>query len=63
VTGYSQRKGGPTHLGGLVGDVILWAPDWQLLLPYLLWGESIQVGKNVVKGCGWYTLTTGNNPA
>lgn len=58
VTGYSQRKGGPTHLGGLVGDVVLWAPDWKPLLPYLLWGESIQLGKNVVKGCGWYGLVT-----
>lgn len=56
VTGYSHRKGGPTYLGGLVGDVVLRAPDWTPLLPYLLWGESMQLGKNVVKGCGWYGL-------
>lgn len=56
VKGHSQRRGGPTYLGGLVGDVVLEAPDWQPLLAYLLWGESLQVGRNVVKGCGLYRL-------
>jgi len=56
VKGHSQRKGGPTYLGGLVGDVVLEAPDWRPLLPYLLWGESLQVGKNVIKGCGLYRV-------
>lgn len=52
VKGYSQRKGGETYIGGLIGHVTLTCEDWSVLLPYLLWGESVQLGKNVVKGGG-----------
>ncbi len=56
VKGHSQRKGGTTYLGGLVGKVILNSGDWEPLLPYLLWGSSAQLGKNVVKGGGLFTV-------
>ncbi|MBX2999930.1 MAG: CRISPR system precrRNA processing endoribonuclease RAMP protein Cas6 [Caldilineaceae bacterium] len=52
VKGYSKRIEREQLLGGLIGDVIYHAPDWRPLLPWLLWGMSTQVGKNVVKGCG-----------
>ena len=26
------------------------------LLPYLILGQALQVGKNTIKGCGWYQL-------
>jgi len=54
VKGYSSRLNKPHYLGGLVGDVTLASDEWTTLLPYLLWGQSIQLGKNVVKGGGWY---------
>ena len=57
VTGYSQRQGGETHIGGLIGSVDLRCDDWSPLLPYLLWGQSTQLGKNVVKGCGAYSIS------
>lgn len=56
VKGYSKRQEGETKIGGLVGSVELAGVDWAPLLPYLLWGQSVQVGKNVVKGGGWYQV-------
>ena len=43
------------HRGGLVPAAAIWAP----LLPWLVWGMSTHVGKNAVKGSGWYTLEWG----
>jgi hypothetical protein len=54
VQGYSNRLHKKQHLGGLVGQVTLESADWTPLLPYILWGESVQVGKNIVKGSGWF---------
>ena len=59
LTGYSHRLGREQRLGGLVGEAIFAAPDWTPLLPWLIWGQITQVGKNTVKGCGLYTLTMG----
>jgi len=56
VKGYSSRLKRYHYLGGLVGKVRLLAENWEPLLPLLLWGESLQVGKNVVKGGGWFTV-------
>lgn len=56
VKGYSRRVERTQVLGGLVGDAVYHAPDWRPLLPWLLWGVSTQVGKNVVKGCGLFRL-------
>jgi hypothetical protein len=59
LRGYSARLGQPQPLGGFVGRAVYAADDpetWRPLLPWLLWGQSTQVGKNVVKGCGWYEV-------
>ncbi len=59
--GYSGRLGRAQPLGGLVGSVTYTAPDWTPLLPWLVWGISAHVGKNIVKGCGWYDLAAGDH--
>jgi hypothetical protein len=62
VKGRSTRLGRAQPLGGFVGQATYRAADpevWRPLLPWLLWGQSTQVGKNVVKGCGWYELRAG----
>jgi len=56
VKGYSSRLKKHHYLGGLVGQITLSAPDWEPLLPILLWGESVQLGKNIVKGGGWFEI-------
>jgi hypothetical protein len=56
VKGYSSRLKKYHYLGGLVGEIQLLADDWAPLLPLLLWGESLQLGKNVVKGGGWFEI-------
>lgn len=59
VAGYSGRLGREQRLGGLVGTALFRAEMWDALLPWLVWGEIVQVGKNVVKGCGVYRLRGG----
>lgn len=56
LAGYSSRVGRAQQMGGLVGSALYHAPDWRPLLPWLLWGMSTQVGKNVVKGCGVFQV-------
>jgi len=56
VKGYSNRLKKQHYLGGLVGGVKLVSEDWPALLPFLLWGQSVQLGKNVVKGGGWFEV-------
>jgi len=56
VRGYSTRQGAPKWLDGFVGRAIyegVAAP----LLPWLVWGEVTHVGKDAVKGCGWYRMS------
>lgn len=43
-------------LSGLVGSAVYQADDWRPLWPYLLFGQGVQVGKNVTKGNGVYQL-------
>jgi hypothetical protein len=54
VWSYSARQQRPTPISGLVGRATYRAsPEiWEMLLPYLLWGSVIHVGKNAVKGDG-----------
>jgi hypothetical protein len=55
VRGHSTRLEREQALGGLVGRATYQAENadvWRVLLPWLLWGQCVQVGKNVVKGCG-----------
>jgi len=56
VVGYSSRIGRTQPLGGLVGEVTLSGAALAPLLPLLLWGEVVQVGRNVVKGAGVYEV-------
>jgi len=39
-----------------MGRACYQAADWRPLLPWLLWGMSAGVGRNIVKGCGIYQL-------
>lgn len=50
----SQRRGAASPLSGFVGRATFAAPlpVWRTLLPWLLWGELTQVGKDTVKGNG-----------
>jgi hypothetical protein len=58
VWSYSARQERRTPIGGLVGRARYRAARevWTELLPYLLWGSIIHVGKNAVKGDGWYSI-------
>ncbi|MCL5997402.1 MAG: CRISPR system precrRNA processing endoribonuclease RAMP protein Cas6, partial [Chloroflexi bacterium] len=54
----STRRGEPTWISGFVGQATYAAPPevWAPLLPWLLWGQLTQVGKDVVKGNGVYRV-------
>jgi hypothetical protein len=55
---YSRRLGRTTPVSGFVGRAVYCAPRavWRELLPYLLWGQSVHVGKSTTKGDGWYEV-------
>jgi len=55
VVSYSTRTRQRTPIGGLVGAVTL-AGELAPLRELLVWGSLIHVGKNAVKGDGWYEL-------
>lgn len=55
TSSWSRRTGRKVPTGGLVGTATF-AGDFRPLLPWLLWGQGIHVGKNAVKGNGWYEL-------
>ncbi|WP_069804363.1 CRISPR system precrRNA processing endoribonuclease RAMP protein Cas6 [Thermogemmatispora onikobensis] len=50
---YSRRLRRATPIGGLVGQATF-VGDLAELRELLVWGELIHVGKDVVKGNGWY---------
>ena len=54
VSSGSSRTGQSTWISGLVGQACYSAPVniWQDLLPWILWGQVAQVGKDTVKGNG-----------
>jgi hypothetical protein len=56
LKGYSTRKRRETLLGGLVGSVTYQSDDWTPFRPWLVWGGLLGVGKNTVKGDGWYSI-------
>ena len=58
VQGRSSRLEREQQLGGFIGLATYSAPPelWPPLLPWLIWGMSTHVGKNAVKGSGWYRL-------
>lgn len=51
----SRRQQKYTPVSGLVG-IVRWDGDVRPLLPWLLWGQTLHVGKNAVKGNGWYRV-------
>ena len=53
---HSSRTRRALPAGGFVGQATYTAPDWEPLLPWLLWGTLVHVGKNAVKGEGMFTL-------
>lgn len=54
--GLSSRLGRVQPLGGFVGQAVYRCADWSPFLPWLVWGCSTHVGKNTVKGEGWYQI-------
>lgn len=55
VQSYSHRQKSFSPIGGLCGCVTF-AGDLAPFRELLTWGELIHVGKNCVKGNGWYTI-------
>ena len=53
---YSTRQQKDTPTSGLLGRVALEADDWSPFLPWLVWGQFTHVGKDAVKGNGWFVL-------
>jgi hypothetical protein len=58
---YSTRQRRSTPTSGFVGDVTLECAEWATFLPWLAWGQFTHVGKDAVKGNGWYELRMANH--
>jgi len=58
----SRRLGRATPVGGFSGVAGYQADaeTWQALLPYLVWGQEVHVGKSATKGDGWYEVAAEN---
>jgi hypothetical protein len=55
VRSYSKRTHYMTQIGGISGSATF-AGNLAPFLELLVWGELVHVGKNVVKGSGWYRI-------
>ena len=55
LSSYSQRTRQHTAIGGIMGRATF-AGDLAPFRELLVWGELIHVGKNAVKGNGWYRI-------
>ena len=53
---FSTRRSASTPMGGLVGQVTF-EGALEPFLPWLVWGEIVHVGKDAVKGNGWYEIS------
>ncbi len=58
LTSHSARTQRSTPIGGFVGHAAYMTTDWEPLLPWLVWGTLTHVGKNAVKGDGWYEVSS-----
>jgi hypothetical protein len=56
---YSTRRRAKSPIGGFVGTAVYQASDWAPFLPWLIWGTVTHVGKDAVKGNGWYEVRVG----
>jgi len=54
--GPSGRTGRSTPMGGFVGFVVYRSKHWDKLLPWLLLGQGVQVGKLTAKGNGVFQV-------
>ncbi len=54
----SRRTEGRNSISGFVGDVVF-EGDMAPFREWLLWGQSLHIGKNAVKGNGWYEVVIG----
>jgi hypothetical protein len=52
---YSTRRQTHTPMGGFIGQATYIGPI-AAFLPWLLWGQFTHVGKDAVKGNGWYEI-------
>jgi hypothetical protein len=57
VVSYSSRQRRRTPIGGLIGSATF-VGDLTHLRWLLVWGSLVHVGKNAVKGDGWYSIVT-----
>ncbi len=59
VWSYSARQSRKTPISGLVGSATYRASRqvWAGLLPFVLWGQVIHIGKNAVKGDGMIAVS------
>lgn len=55
IESYSRARGRSTPIGGFVGQV-RWRIDSRDILIWLLWGQSLHIGKNVAKGDGYFRV-------
>jgi len=53
---YSTRRRAESPISGLMGSVVLEADDWSPFWIWLVWGQFTHVGKDAVKGNGWYEV-------
>lgn len=53
---WSGRKQQKAPVGGFVGTAVYRAQEWRPLLPWLIFGQAIQVGKLTIKGNGVYEI-------
>ncbi len=58
LSSYSTRQRRNTPTSGLLGTVIVEAEDWSPFWLWLVWGQFVHVGKDAVKGNGWYVLNS-----
>jgi len=58
IKSYSSRQRRLTPIGGFIGRATFAAPAAPVLRELLVWGEVLHVGKNTVKGDGWYQIET-----
>jgi hypothetical protein len=53
IESYSHARRGTTPIGGFIGQA-RWRINSPEVLAWLLWGQSLHVGKNVAKGDGYF---------
>jgi hypothetical protein len=51
-----RNKGQSTPMGGFIGEALYRSKHWDALLPFLLLGQGVQVGKLTSKGNGVFQV-------